>query len=162
MPEARKKPCRICRRWFRPDPRAGGRQRACGKAECQAARRQKTRASWRGRNPSYAIAWRIDQRLARTQPPEPPEPPEPLRLPPPLHQLPWDVVKDHFRPHLIDSTGLPSALPPVAPKTSPGLPHTGTRKPNDAIGISPTRPALGTPAGPGTAPAAPPAGLAGG
>jgi len=92
MPEARKKPCRICRRWFRPDPRAGGRQRACGKAECQAARRQKTRASWRGRNPSYAIAWRIDQRLARTQPPEPPEPPEPLRLPPPLHQLPWDVV----------------------------------------------------------------------
>jgi hypothetical protein len=24
MPEARKKPCRICRRWFQPDPQVGG------------------------------------------------------------------------------------------------------------------------------------------
>ena len=35
MPEARKRPCTICRRWFRPDPRVGDRQHACGKPECQ-------------------------------------------------------------------------------------------------------------------------------
>src|ERR1035441_9224104 len=72
MPEARKRPCRICRRWFRPGPRAGDRQRACDAPECQAARRQKTQARWRKRNPGYAVAWRIDRRA--TQVPQPPEP----------------------------------------------------------------------------------------
>src|SRR6266849_4538545 len=75
MPEARKRPCAICRRWFRPDA-LGDRQHACGKPECQTRRRQKTQASWRRRNPEYAIAWRIDQRAAQTQPP-----PEVMRLP---------------------------------------------------------------------------------
>lgn len=64
MPEARKRPCTICRRWFRPDPRVGDRQRACHKPECQAARRQKTQAQWRLRNPGYAVAYRIQQRGA--------------------------------------------------------------------------------------------------
>ena|SRR5260370_18966359 len=57
MPEVRKRPCRICRRWFRPDSRVGVRQRACHAPECQTARRQKTQASWRSRNAGYAIAW---------------------------------------------------------------------------------------------------------
>jgi hypothetical protein len=70
MPKARKKPCRICRRWFQPDARVGERQRACGKPECQTARRQKTQADWRKRNPDYTISWRLDQRAARTPPPE--------------------------------------------------------------------------------------------
>src|ERR1019366_1253336 len=51
MPAARKRPCAICRRWFRPDARIGSRQHACGKPECQTSRRQKTQASWRRRNP---------------------------------------------------------------------------------------------------------------
>src|ERR1017187_8173372 len=50
MPEARKRPCTICRRWFRPDARVGVRQRACDAPECQAGRRQKTQARWRNRN----------------------------------------------------------------------------------------------------------------
>jgi hypothetical protein len=107
----------------------------------------------------------MDQRAAQAQPPEP------LRLPAPLNQLPWDVAKDHFgvqgadfigvmgaltvraakdqiRPYLIDSKKLPGALPPQLQKTSPGFPHTQTRKANDATGVSPTGPALGTPASP--------------
>ena len=63
MAKDRKKPCRICRRWFRPDARVGERQRACGKPECQAARRQKTQADWRKRNPDYAH--RLEIRPAR-------------------------------------------------------------------------------------------------
>src|ERR1039458_513504 len=167
MPEARKRPCAICRRWFRPDARAGDRQRACGKPECQAARRQKTQASWRRRNPGDAIAWRIDQRAAQTQPP-----PDPLRLPAPLNQLPWEFAKDQFgsqradfigvmgalmirsakdqfRAYLLDSTKLSGTLPLPSRKTSSGLGHT---EPAGcyATGVSPTRPAMGTSASPPT------------
>ena len=165
MPKARKKPCRICRRWFQPDVRVGERQRACGKPECQAVRRQKTQANWRKRNPDYAIVWRLDQRAAQTPPPEP------FRFPPPLKQLPWEFAKDQFGPqgadfigvmsalilrgakdqigpYLADLTGLPSRLPPFSKKTGSSLPHTESRAGNDATGVSPTGPAMGTSASP--------------
>ena len=141
MLEARKQPCTICRRWFRPDPRVGERQRACDRPECQTARRRKTQASWRRRNPDYAIAWRLDRRKAQT------EAPELLRLPPPLPRLPWELAKDQFGaqgadflgvmgtlilraakdqicPYPLDPSTLPSRLPPAAEKTSSRLPHT--------------------------------------
>ena len=179
MPEARKRPCAICRRWFRPDVRVGDRQRACGKAECQASRRQKTQASWRRRNPGYAVAWRIDQRAAPTQPP-----PEPMRLPAPISQLPWDLAKDQFglqgadfigvmgalmirsakdqfRAYLIDPKKFAGTLPVPPQKTSPSLGHTELRADEDATGVSPTGPAMGTSASPPTAPAAAVDGVAG-
>ena len=165
MPKVRKKPCRICRRWFQPDARVGERQRACGKPGCQSARRQKTQADWRKRNPDYTIAWRLDQRAAQTSPPEP------LRFPAPLNQLPLNVAKDQFsaqgadflgvmsalilraakdqiRPYLPDPTGLPSGLPLFPKKTSSRLPHTESRVGNDATGVSPTGPAMGASASP--------------
>src|SRR5712692_941385 len=179
MPEARKRPCVMCRRWFRPDPRIGNRQHACGKPECQAARRQKTQASWRRRNPGYAIAWRIDQREAQTHSPS-----EPLRLPAPLNRLPWEFAKDQFgaqradflgvmgalmvrsakdqfRAYLMDPTRLSGTLPLPPRKTSPGFGHTEPRAANDATGVSPTRPAMGTSARPPAAPAAAIDGVAG-
>src|SRR5664279_5135110 len=165
MPEARKRPCTICRRWFRPDARVGVRQRACTKPECQSARRQKTQADWRKRNLDYAIAWRLDQRAAQTPAPEA------LRVPAPLAQLPWNVAKDQFspqgadflgvmsalilraakdqmRPYLLDPAGLRSRLPLPLEKTRSSFPHTESRAGNDATGVSPTGPAMGTPAGP--------------
>ena len=105
MPEARKRPCAICRRWFRPNARVGSRQHACGKPECQNARRQKTQARWRRRNPGYAISWRIDRRATQT-----PSPPEPLRLPSPLNQLPWWFAKDQFGSQRADFIGVMGAL----------------------------------------------------
>ncbi len=173
-----KRPCTICRRWFRPDPRIGERQRACERPECQTARRRKAQASWRRRNPDYAIAWRLDRRKAQTVEPEP------LRLPPPLTRLPWNVAKDEFgaqgadflgvmgtlilraakdeiRLYPIDPPALPSLLPPATEKTSFRLPHTESRTSADATGVSPT----GAPLGAATSgkPAAPPpaVGLAG-
>ena len=177
MSESRKRPCTICRRWFRPDPRVGKRQRACRQPECQTARRRKAQADWRRRNPEYAIAWRLDRRKAQA------EEPEPLRLPPPLPRLPWNVAKDEFGPqgadflgfmgtlilravkdeirlYPIDPTTLPSRLPPATEKTSSRRPHTESQTAN-AIGVSSTGAPLGTIAsGP---PAAPPpvVGLAG-
>ena len=165
MLKARKKPCRICRRWFHPDARVGDRQRACGNPECQTGRRRKTQADWRKRNPDYIIAWRLDQRAAQTPPPEP------LRFPTPLNQLPWEFAKDQFgpqgsdfigvmstlilraakdqiRPYLIEGARLPSTLLPAREKTSSHLPHTESRAGNDAPGVSPTGSAMGTSASP--------------
>jgi hypothetical protein len=131
MPEAGKKPCSICRRWFRPDPRIGSRQRACRNADCQAARRVQTQKSWRDRNTDYFVARRIQERGNQKPPPEP------LRLPPPLNRLPWDIAQDQFgvqgadfighmgvvllrvaqeqfKAYPIDSTGPADTLPPEA------------------------------------------------
>ena len=178
MPEARKRPCAICRRWFRPNARVGDRQHACGMPECQTGRRQKTQASWRCRNPGYAIAWRIDRRATQT-----PSPPEPLRLPSPLNQLPWwfakdqfgsqraDFIgvmgalmvryaKDQFQTYLLDSKSFSGTLLLPPRKTSSGLGHTEPAG-DHATGVSPTRPAMGTPASPPAAPAAAPDGVAG-
>ena len=46
-----KKPCKICRRWFRPHPRAGARQKVC--TDCQAERHRRACARWHEANPNY-------------------------------------------------------------------------------------------------------------
>src|ERR1700693_4820504 len=107
----------------------------------------------------------------------------PCGYPAPLNQLPWDFAKDQFgvqltdfigvmgalmvrtakdqiRPYLIDPTRLADALPPAPRKTSPGLGHTEPAG-DDATGVSPTRPAMGTSASPPTAPPATPSGVFG-
>jgi hypothetical protein len=104
MPDARKRPCSICRRWFRPDPRVGARQCACSQPECQAARRKKTQAAWCSRNPGYHAGRRILTRSALARPPEP------LRLPAPLNQLPWDLAQDQFGVKGADFIGVMGAL----------------------------------------------------
>src|SRR6516162_4841100 len=141
MAALRKRPCSICRRWFRPHPRVGVRQRACGKPECQAARREKTQARWRAKNLDYAAGYRLQRRNSQEQPPEA------LRVPAPLNRLPWDVAKDEIgvkaadflgvmgtllvrstkdqiRLHLLESRRVPNALPPLSEKTRAHPPHT--------------------------------------
>ncbi len=49
----RKRPCRFCRRWFRPDPRLGTRQYACSSPECQRHRQDANQTSWISREPNY-------------------------------------------------------------------------------------------------------------
>ena len=104
MPAARKRPCCICRCWFRPDNRVGSRQRACSKPACQASRRRKRQAAWRTRNPDYFAGRRIQARMAVDPPPEA------LRLPPPLNQLPWDIAQSEFGVQGADFIGVMGAL----------------------------------------------------
>jgi hypothetical protein len=104
MPNARKKPCCICRCWFGPDPRIGSRQRACRKRDCQTARRRKKQKRWRERHPDYFIAGRILDRGKEERPPEP------LRLSPPLNRLPWDIAQDDFGVKATDFIGVLSTL----------------------------------------------------
>jgi hypothetical protein len=88
-----KRPCCICRCWFVPDRRVGRRQRACSAPACQIARRARTQAAWRRRNPDYFTAYRLQQRHAHA---EGGAPVAPLVMPPPLSQLPWDLAQQHF------------------------------------------------------------------
>src|SRR5436853_1452345 len=161
MAEARKRPCCICRRWFRPDPRIGSRQQACRKAECQAARRKKKQKTWRERNPDYFIARRIKDRSGQDRPPEP------LRLPPPLSRLPWDIAQSQFGTEGADFIGILGAVllrsaqsqfrvyVTEGSRLADTLPSASTQsqmrpvqewmavegKPNE-VGVSPTRPQL--------------------
>lgn len=65
---ARSRPCRICRRWFQPNPRAGARQRTCSRPECQRERHRRSCASWHQRNPDYDRETRLRLRLGAERP----------------------------------------------------------------------------------------------
>ena len=128
-----KRPCSICRRWFVPDRRVGRRQRACSASACQIARRARTQASWRRRNPDYFIAHRVQRRRLTADEAQGGVPP--LVFPAPLSQLPWDLAQEEFgvagtdflghfgrvllgaaqdqkAGQVIDPTGEPGRLPP--------------------------------------------------
>jgi hypothetical protein len=161
MADAPKRPCCICRRWFRPDPRIGSRQQACRRPECQAARRKKKQKVWRERNPDYFIARRIQDRSRQDRPPEP------LRLPPPLNRLPWDIAQSQFgsegadfigimgavllrtaqsqfRAYVTEDSRLADTLPSESAQSQmrPVGEWVGVEgKPNE-VGVSPTRPPL--------------------
>ncbi len=49
----KKRPCRVCRKWFTPNPRLRDRQRTCGDEECQRKWHAKKCAEWNRRNPAY-------------------------------------------------------------------------------------------------------------
>jgi hypothetical protein len=66
-----KRPCRICRRWFLPNPRAGPRQRTCGSPDCQRERHRRNCSSWHQRNPDYDRETRLRIRLAADRPKSP-------------------------------------------------------------------------------------------
>ena len=85
----RSRPCRFCRKWFRPDARVGVCQRACSKSECQAERERTQQAEWRERNPDYSRA----RRLLALEAIEDADPPTPRR---PLDRLPWDLAQMEF------------------------------------------------------------------
>jgi hypothetical protein len=104
MPVARKRPCCVCHRWFRPDNRVGSRQRACSNPECQFLRRRRKQSAWRSGNPDYFCGRRIQARGASDKPPEP------LRLPSPLNQLPWDIAQSEFGLQGADFIGVMGAL----------------------------------------------------
>ncbi len=99
-----KKRCSECRKKFRPDPRVGDRQYACGEERCQQQRRAKTQASWRSRNPSYQSGYRLKRRSAEATAAaascggmgagdRPVDSPPPQRLPPDLRIFPWDLAE---------------------------------------------------------------------
>lgn len=49
----RKRPCRICRRWFTPNPRLKTRQMTCGNPGCKKEWHRRKCAEWNGKNTDY-------------------------------------------------------------------------------------------------------------
>jgi hypothetical protein len=51
-----KRPCRVCKRWFKPDARLGDRQKTCGDAACKREWHRRKCAEWNEKNSEYAKA----------------------------------------------------------------------------------------------------------
>jgi hypothetical protein len=68
----RPRPCRVCRRWFRPHPRAGDRQRVCGDEACQRERNRRACARWRAANAEDERAERVRLKVTVGAPGEAP------------------------------------------------------------------------------------------
>jgi len=65
----RKRPCRICRRWFLPDPRLKERQMTCGQTECQRQWHKKKCSEWNRKNSDYFKANYLQRKIdTATQP----------------------------------------------------------------------------------------------
>jgi len=60
----RKRPCRICRRWFVANPRVADRQKTCGSAECRRLWHAKKCREWNGRNREYFQAIYLSRKLS--------------------------------------------------------------------------------------------------
>nr|WP_321469239.1 hypothetical protein [uncultured Desulfobulbus sp.] len=65
MPRLKKRPCRICRKWFTPDPRVGDRQKTCGNPECMKKWHAKKCAEWNRKNRTCAQENYLYEKLAR-------------------------------------------------------------------------------------------------
>jgi len=100
--QSTKRPCRICRKWFLPNPRLGDRQKTCGTTECQQQWHSRKCAEWNRKNRSYFQENYLKRRLeslvsAPSEPTPsaspPPEPEPPFQPVPPL-DYPREVVQE--------------------------------------------------------------------
>ena len=104
--KSNKRPCRICRKWFTPDPRLGDRQKTCGKERCKRKWHAKKCDEWNKKNRSYFQAIYLDSKLessktpshsdSRPPPSSNPNKKGPIRPPSSRStpQLPGDVIQD--------------------------------------------------------------------
>lgn len=59
----KKRPCRICKKWFYPNRRVGDRQKVCSDPKCQRERQRRNCKNWRHRNPNYDREDRVRKKL---------------------------------------------------------------------------------------------------
>lgn len=84
---ARKRPCRICGKWFYPSPRAGDRQRVCSAAACQRERHRRSCSGWHEKNPDYDRERRLREKVRRPEHRGEPDGD-------PLREIAWDEARD--------------------------------------------------------------------
>jgi hypothetical protein len=85
---ARKRPCRVCGKWFEPHPRAGKRQRACGRDECGRERHRRACAAWHAQHPDYDRERRLRERVRIERAGGAPLERDPLA------EIAWDTARD--------------------------------------------------------------------
>src|ERR1039457_4959381 len=81
----RKRPCRICGKWFVPHSRLGDRQKSCGAQECQRQWHAKKCAEWNRKNRAIFQESYLNRKLEslRAGIAEPPPAPPPAVIPSP-------------------------------------------------------------------------------
>ena len=62
-PIYKKRPCRICRRWFMPNARLKDRQMTCGDQRCKREWHRRKCAEWNKNNPDYFRANYLQKKL---------------------------------------------------------------------------------------------------
>ncbi len=62
----RKRPCRICKRWFIPHPRLKDRQKTCGNLPCQREWHRRKCEQWNHNNVDYFKDNYLDKKLEQT------------------------------------------------------------------------------------------------
>ena len=66
----KKRPCRICRRWFTPNPRLKDRQKTCGDAQCKRQWHRKKCSEWNKKNTDYFKTNYLQNKLDAASPSE--------------------------------------------------------------------------------------------
>jgi len=66
----KKRPCRICRRWFMPNPKVKDDQKTCGDPWCKREWHRKKCAEWNRKNPDYFKANYLQKKLDAVSLPE--------------------------------------------------------------------------------------------
>jgi len=62
--KSKKRPCRICQKWFMPNPRVGDRQKTCADPECMRKWHAGKCAEWNRKNRTYVQENYLSDRLA--------------------------------------------------------------------------------------------------
>ena len=87
--KSKKRPCRICRKWFLPNPRVGDRQMTCGAEKCMRKWRIKKCAEWYKKNrSSYFQTNYLSTKLASLAVDEKKDPKQSAAITTPLPRLP--------------------------------------------------------------------------
>ena len=66
----KRRPCRICRRWFTPNPRLKDRQKTCGDGTCKRQWHRKRCAEWNKKNTDYFRTNYLQKKLDAASPSE--------------------------------------------------------------------------------------------
>jgi hypothetical protein len=85
----RKRPCRECGKWFRPDPRPGDRQHTCSSRKCQRERHRRACEEWRKKNPEYDREERVRKKVVKEVVP-------PGAGVDPMLGIAWDAARDEI------------------------------------------------------------------
>ena len=98
----KKRPCRICKKWFLPNPRLGNRQKTCGTPECQRQWRIRKCAEWNLKNRHIARENYLRDRLELLSPvSDSPASPSPTPPPPPQKPSPHRVSPLDYPPRVV-------------------------------------------------------------
>jgi hypothetical protein len=115
----RKRPCRVCRRWFLPDGRLKNRQKTCGNPECQRKWHRKKCAEWNKKNEEYFRTNYLQKKLEAAKSPEPNfcksrlKTGLPLKFVQEVIGIQHLIIIEYLAQLLVRRSGVPKKTPPV-------------------------------------------------